>query len=429
MSKKIDKSFFIFSSVAVSGLYQEVLSGVWGFQALGSRLVQKAETAHAFRQFDEVRESGHLLFNLPLKDYSTIGSYFLGVAFNSCGQGDLEEAERMFELAADNAPGIYKPKAILALAALSSRRKDWNSALYFYNEAAQAGSFSVATLTAMRSIAVLKAAEGSHRAAVEDLENLLPAIKHAPPHVYFDYLNSLAVELSAIGRVEEARNICEVVLASPFAPAYTEWQETAAELAEKSRPASRSFVAASSIMPEAAPAPPVPLVQPSGGVSGPKPGLSGKTASVLIFPTKSQDAPRSSKPQAITAAELEQMTVGQKRAMVLAMAYDEAICDEDYDRILQAAGLVKEKEGPNEIDLESESALEQIVVDWCGAIGSEEFARVMSAIRDCEDDLRRVNILDRMIQLAFRESLTGMQSEKEWRQKFEARLRPDAGNG
>ena len=43
--------------------------------------------------------------------------------------------------------------------------------------------------------------------------------------------SSLAVEYGEIGRIEEASNICKVVLASPCALAYPEWRETGSEIA------------------------------------------------------------------------------------------------------------------------------------------------------------------------------------------------------
>jgi len=67
----------------------------------------------------------------------------------------------------------------------------------------------------------------------------LPVIKYTPPHIYFDLLNSYAVELGEVGRIYEARNISEIVIHSPFAFAYPEWQDTANDL----RGLNRSFVA------------------------------------------------------------------------------------------------------------------------------------------------------------------------------------------
>jgi hypothetical protein len=51
-------------------------------------------------------------------------------------------------------------------------------------------------------------------------------MRSSQPHVYYDYMNSFAVELCEVGRLEEAKNVSLIVLASPFAPAYPEWRET-----------------------------------------------------------------------------------------------------------------------------------------------------------------------------------------------------------
>jgi hypothetical protein len=132
-------------------------------------------------------------------------------------------------------------------------------------------NLSVAGLQAIRGISVLKSFAGDHAHAIKDLESILPVIKYAPAHIYFDLLNSYAVELGEVGRRDEARNIMRVVLASPFAHAYPEWRETAQEL----NPSRRSMVIVGSshynvlTMPEREPS-----AQPS---------LQSKPARVLSF--------------------------------------------------------------------------------------------------------------------------------------------------
>lgn len=79
--------------------------------------------------------------------------------------------------------------------------------------------------------------------------------------------------------------------------------------------------------------------------------------------------------------------------------------DQHYDKMLDAVGLVKPDQGPKEIDLESDSYLSRLVIHWCGAIDCEWIVAVISALRDCQDDLRRNNIINRFISFAFRESL------------------------
>ena len=241
MSNKTAKTLFMFPpfSTEYARLYQELLSGVASYQQLGNKLIQLAEQAHAFRQLDKVKEIGLLLSNLPVRDYQAIGHYFLGVAANSKGNGDQNEAKRLFELTIDTAPDSYKVKSFLSLGALAFHKRDFDSALYFYQEPIRAGKLSLASIHAMRAISHIKSIEGSHKHAVKDLESILPLIKYAPAHIYFDTLNSYAVELAEVGRINEARNIMRVVLSSPFAYAYPEWQDTANDL----RRSQRSFVA------------------------------------------------------------------------------------------------------------------------------------------------------------------------------------------
>jgi len=63
------------------------------------------------------------------------------------------------------------------------------------------------------------------------------------PQVYYDYLNSIAVERCSLGRLTEARWASEVANASPFATAYPEWRETLIEIRDKQRRASRAVLA------------------------------------------------------------------------------------------------------------------------------------------------------------------------------------------
>ncbi|HKQ05464.1 MAG TPA: hypothetical protein VJ464_10045, partial [Blastocatellia bacterium] len=243
MSKQTADSFFMLSPSETKSaeLYQALRRSVGNYQQLGNQLIRLAEQAHAFRQFDRVREYGQILSNIPIKNYQAIGHYYLAVAANSKGNGDQHEAKRLFELVVSTAPDAYKVKSIMSLGALSFHKRDFDSAFYYYQETVRAGKLSAASLHAIKAISVIKAIEGNHAQAVKDLESVLPVIKYAPAHIHFDILNSYAVELGEASRKDEARNIMRVVLASPFAFAYPEWRETAQELRERSH----SFVAVS----------------------------------------------------------------------------------------------------------------------------------------------------------------------------------------
>ncbi|MEN3333223.1 MAG: hypothetical protein V7641_2588 [Blastocatellia bacterium] len=216
-------------------LYQVLQGGIDNYRQLGHRLVQLAEQAHAFRQFDKIKELALILSNFPIKGYQAVGNYFLAIAMNPKGKGNPDKARQLFELVVDTAPDAYKVKATLSLGALSFRRRDFDSSLDFYQEAIKIGKLSADSLNAVKAISILKAMEGNHAQAVKDLENILPLMKYVPAHIYFDLLNSYAVELGEVGRKAEARDIARTVLASPFAFAYPEWRETAEELKAANR--------------------------------------------------------------------------------------------------------------------------------------------------------------------------------------------------
>jgi len=237
MSKQIENSLFMLSPFGLkqTGFYQDLLRGISSYGQLGNRLIQLAEQAHAFRQFDRIKEIGQILSNFPIKSYQAIGYYYLAVSYNNCGSGDLEKAKELLMPVVDTAPLHYRAKAMLSLAAVSAHLKKPDAELYYFTEALKASKDIATSLIAYRGIAVYKAREGYHKQALSDLENILPLARYAPPHIYFNYLNSLAVELGEANRKQEARNVSRVILASSLAHAYPEWRETAEDLKQARR--------------------------------------------------------------------------------------------------------------------------------------------------------------------------------------------------
>ena len=77
----------------------------------------------------------------------------------------------------------------------------------------------------------MRSSEGDHKQAIKEFERTLPLAKHANPFYYYQFLNSFAVELIEVGRLEEACNMSNIVLASPYAFAYPEWRETREDIA------------------------------------------------------------------------------------------------------------------------------------------------------------------------------------------------------
>ena len=417
MSNKTAKTRFIFSPVLseYAGLYQEVLSGLLSFQQLGNRFIQLAEQAHAFRQFGKVKELGQLLSNIPINHYQAIGHYFLGVAANSKGNGDQEEAQKLFELAIDTAPDAYKVKSVLSLGALAFNKMDFDSALCFYRETIKAGKLSAATLQAIKTINVVKSIEGSHIHAVKGLESVLPLIKYAPPHTYFDFLNSYAVELSKVGRMDEAENVSRLTIVSSFAPYYPEWQSTFSEIrSNRKRP---RYVQAKAKTERQTPN------QQSLEIY--EPDIEPDTN---LLPFRKRN-PLNPQPHLYSHIETtgNQYTTNQKRSLIIDIASN--LKEETLDRLFAFAMELDEPQARRrrQIDLEDKGTLESLMNLWTsGDLDIGDHVAVLSALRDCDNSLRVKNIINEMITYIFRFTQERMQSESFWRKRFEAELIPES---
>ena len=96
--------------------------------------------------------------------------------------------------------------------------------------------------------------------------------------------------------------------------------------------------------------------------------------------------------------------------------------DDDYDRLMDMIGLLESGPADKTLDLEDDKILDDVAVVWSNNVEPEAFAAVLSALRDCDDDLRRNGIIDRMIHVAFEQTLLCTVTEEEWRRKVERRL-------
>ena len=85
-------------------------------------------------------------------------------------------------------------------------------------------------------------------------------------------------------------------------------------------------------------------------------------------------------------------------------------------------GLLEAGPADKVLDLEDEATLSDIAVVWANQLEPENLAAVLSALRDCKDDLRRNEIIDRMIRIAFEETLLCGTTEEAWRARVERRL-------
>jgi AraC-like DNA-binding protein len=190
--------------------------------------VRQIKAAHAFRQVDQVRELARILSNIPIREYQLVAQYYLVW----CHCRDLKYHNEVLENIIDQTM-TYKAKALSSRGTFEWYKGNNETAFYFYLEALKASPSISEYIDLSKAIAVLKSQEGFHKSAVDDLEKLLPIVRHAEPLVRYEFLNSYAVELSNAGRSTEAESLSLLAVSSPFGPFYREWQETLLEIRSK----------------------------------------------------------------------------------------------------------------------------------------------------------------------------------------------------
>lgn len=206
--------------------------------SLGEQLTTFAHYAYASRQMGVVEQVSQILMNMPLgSEIRNIARYYQAFCIKRTGQ--FSEARRLFERVADEGSLKYRARAMIALGSIAFDSGDFQSVLPFYKEANRAARHNwefdpLSAFYTNQMVAIINGISGNHRGSVADLERMLPlarAVGLSYPPLYYIHLNSLAVEMIEVGRLEEARNLSNIVLATPYANAYSEWRETGADLA------------------------------------------------------------------------------------------------------------------------------------------------------------------------------------------------------
>ena len=243
--------------VGSSGLYQLVIQVAHNeslIRLAGPKLVGLAEQAHAFRRMDIVEAASQALLGFTgYRDLEYVGMYYKGACIQRQENGDLDQAARLLEDVAENGPPGYRMRALISLGLNAIiRAKDYRAAMSFSREALNLNSRNrvidyTMVVRIHNELSLINSLQGNHVEALAILSSALPiakSIRMTHPHVYFDTLNNLAVDLNEVGRHEEATHACSLALASPFASSYPEWHETRNEIEMgKSSRASRTSVA------------------------------------------------------------------------------------------------------------------------------------------------------------------------------------------
>jgi len=202
-------------------------------KALGGELLAIARRARFLRQTELVEWASQAMLALPIHDLQGIGRYYQGYCQQQ--RGEVELSRLTLTKVADEAPPGCRERAILELGGSYIDARDFQASAPYCVEAARAAR-NVDLLTntqALWNLAILRSVDGDHHGALRDLERLHKIIKvlgRSYPVFYYDYLNSLAVEMSAVGRNTEAKQIINRLLALPIAERYPTWRETAEEI-------------------------------------------------------------------------------------------------------------------------------------------------------------------------------------------------------
>lgn len=189
-----------------------------------------------------------IMLDLPLTDSMRAVARYYQVIL-SREQSPRPAIEKLLEEPA--LPLVYRARVLQTLWATYVVEGDLNTATMLTIESARIASASsvrdlLSVAQATQQIAVIQSIHGDHKQALANLDTVFPlfrAIGKSCPAPYYDFLNSLAVELGEVGRIVEAEAACAITLASPYAALHPNWTETRDEIAAKRQSASSSFVA------------------------------------------------------------------------------------------------------------------------------------------------------------------------------------------
>ena len=298
-------------------------------------LIGKAECAYSLRQLEIVHRIGQRLEEL---EFQIEGEYYCALAANSRGSGNLSYSNKAFERISNTDNLEYRAKATTALAFNARLQGDFDSAIRLHHEAFRMLHYKPSPLALVqnqKNLAVVLSMQGCHAESFRLLESVSPIVSTLGlriPVLVPDHLNSLAVELSEIGRVEEANQANSITLASPYLPYYDEWLDTKRDL--QSKKAQRESEAVILVgLP----------VEESNVLQGPFPA----TAQVLNHAPKNKDVidltswkaempgkQEKDKTENQTAREFRRLSHDEKEHRLLREIVTSELLDEDLDHLM-----------------------------------------------------------------------------------------------
>src|ERR1051325_10377442 len=205
-----------------SRLYHIVGGITESFEQTTRRLLRLSEIAHGARDTHAPREISLALEAIPFAPAQRAATYYGALVMKRAGL--LDTAAAMLET-------LDATRAVQTLATVRELQGQWSEATYLHAEAMRRarGVDGLTTLNARAQLAIIRSQAGDHHGALADLQELWPLVRvvaKAHPHLYPQWCNALALEMAAVGNLDDARAAITAALASPIATRFPEYQAT-----------------------------------------------------------------------------------------------------------------------------------------------------------------------------------------------------------
>jgi tetratricopeptide (TPR) repeat protein len=248
---KGESSFAVLSEIAGA---LHLVNSQNALDCVARQIIEVARRARVSRDMELCGEASALLLSLPASQGLRSVAGFYSSLSRPALAFDAARLREAIARGADSAALPYVPRIILEVAGTYDREGELSEALRYYVEAAKVavGTDGLMVIQAAESIALLRSDDGDHFGALQELERLVPiigSVSHTYPHLYYEYLNNLAVVLNRAGRTEESRRAIRVALASPLSPRFPEWRETQREIEEAAQKEPRRSPATVTVVP------------------------------------------------------------------------------------------------------------------------------------------------------------------------------------
>ncbi|HWX40115.1 MAG TPA: tetratricopeptide repeat protein [Blastocatellia bacterium] len=239
------KSLFLNDESSFAGLSKiagalHLVNSQNALDRIARRITEIARRARVSRDIELCSRACSALLALPVSEGLRSIAEFYAEVSQPAATFDAYAFRQALARRAASAEQPYVARVILEVALSYDREGDLSEALRYYLEAAKAAGTTdgLTAAQAADSLAVLRSEDGDHHGALRELERLFPiivSISHTYPHLYYSHANNRAVVLSRAGRIEDSRQAVRIALASPLAPRFSEWHETAREIEEATR--------------------------------------------------------------------------------------------------------------------------------------------------------------------------------------------------